>query len=393
MAKNKIQTESDDSNNKIQTESDGSNNEKLIVPEKQLESILKVTKEDHYNYEDSHDYRVGCSSLILTSMLSGGLGPGAHRFVGLASGGKTSASLDFMYNFLKETGKKRRGLFIKSEGRLSEEIKERSGIKFVYTPKEWIDNTCFVFESNIYEAVFKLKRELITNNPTNTEYFFITDSVDSLIKREDAKKAEDQSITVGGGSLITSVFLKKVGLAMAKRGHVDIYISQIRDQIKVNPYEIAIPKQGKASGPRALEHQADVVIEFLPRYGGDLIYEGENKSGKILGHFAKAKIIKSNNEKNMVEVKYPIRYGQKGGKSVWTSYELVDLLLLWELVYRPNGKGAWFEVEPNFRNDMITSLTIDVPEKIQGINGVRQFIEENNKVQEYLFNRLKDLTI
>lgn len=364
----------------------------VITPENQLESILKSTKEDHYNYEEAHNYKVGCSSLLLTSMLSGGLGPGAHRFVGLASGGKTSASLDFMFHFLNDKSRKRRGLFIKSEGRLSEEVKERSGIKFVYNTSEWVDGTCFVFESNIYEAVFKLKRELISNNPTNTEYFFITDSVDALIKREDAKKAEDESITVGGGSLITSVFLKKVGLAMAKRGHVDIYISQIRDQIKINPYEIAIPKQGKASGPRALEHQADVVIEFLPRFGGDLIYEAE-KGSKVVGHFAKAKIIKSNNEKNMVEVKYPIRYGQKGGKSVWTSYELVDLLQLWEIAYKPNGKGAWFEIEPNFRSEMASALAIEVPEKIQGINGLRQFIEENENVQKYLFDRFKDLTM
>jgi hypothetical protein len=271
-------------------------------------------------------------------------------------------------------------------------MRERSGIKFTYNSKEWDDHTCFVFESNIYEAVFKLKRELIENNPTKTEYFFITDSADSLIKRDDAKKAEEESITVGGGSLITSVFLKKVGLAMAKRGHVDIYISQVRDQIKINPYEVSVPKQGKASGARALEHQADVVIEFMPRFGGDLIHEGE-KGSKIIGHFAKAKIIKSNNEKNMVEVKYPIRYGQKGGKSVWTSYELVDLLQLWEIAYKPNGKGAWFEIEPNFRVEMSTALNIEVPEKIQGVNGLRQFIEDNPSAQKYLFERFKDLAI
>ena len=36
-------------------------------------------------------------------------------------------------------------------------------------------------------------------------------------------------------------------------------------------------------------------IEFLPRFGGDLIHEGE-KGSKVVGHFAKAKIIKSNNK-------------------------------------------------------------------------------------------------
>jgi hypothetical protein len=95
----------------------------------------------------------------------------------------------------------------------------------------------------------------------------------------------------------------------------------------------------------------------------------------------------------MVEVKYPIRYGQKGGKSVWTSYELADLLQLWEIAYKPNGKGAWFELEPNFRTEMAASLNIEVPEKIQGVNGLRQFIEDSEPVQKYLFDRFKDLTM
>jgi hypothetical protein len=300
-----------------------------------------------------------------------------------------------MFHFLQQSSKNghpRRGVFIKSEGRLSDEIKQRSGVTFVNSPDEWVDGTCFIYESNIFEAVFKLKRDLISDNPTKTEYFFITDSADSLIKRDDAKKSEEESITVGGGALITSVFLKKTGLAMAKRGHIDIYISQIRDQIKINQYEVSIPKQGKASGPRALEHQADIAIEFLPRYGGDLILEGERGS-KALGHFAKAKIIKSNNEKNMVEVRYPIRYGQIGGKSVWTSYELADFLQMWEIAYKPSGKGAWFEIEPEFRKEMIEKTGIDVPEKVQGLDKLRAWIESNDDVQKYLFDRFKDLTV
>jgi hypothetical protein len=370
------------------TDQDETVKEQVITPENQLKALLTNTKEDHYNFEETHDYRVPCSSIYLSSMLGGGLGPGAHRFVGLASGGKTSASLDFMYHFLVDTKTKRRGIYIKSEGRLSEEMKNRSGVTFVYDWDQWKDGTCFVYESNIYEAVFKLKRELIANNPTKTEYFFITDSADSLIKRDDAKKAEEDSITVGGGSLITSVFLKKTGLAMAKRGHIDIYISQIRDQIKINQYEVTVPKQGKASGARALEHQADIVLEFLPRYGGDLIFEGE-KGSKVIGHFAKVKIIKSNNEKNMVELKYPIRYGQVGGKSVWTSYELADLMIIWELVVK---KGAWFFLDTVFLQDILNATNIEMPDKFQGLERLRKFVEENKKVQDYLFERFRHLT-
>lgn len=363
--------------------------EKVVKPEDQLGALLKTDKADHFNFEEDHKYKVPCSSLLLTSTLNGGLTAGAHRFMGLASGGKTSCALDFMYHFLKDQKKNsRRGVYIKAEGRLSDELQDRSGIKFVKDYEQWKDGTCFVYECNIYESVFKLKRELITTNPLNVEYFFITDSADGLIKRDDCNKSEEESQTVGGGSLITSTFLKKVGLAMGKRGHIDIYISQIREQIKINQYEVTIPKQGKASGPRALEHAVDIAIEFLPRFGGDLITEGE-KGSKTIGHFCKCRILKSANEKNGVEVKYPIRYGQKNANSVWTSYELVDLLMVWQLLKK---KGAWLPFDEKFRAELATDLNKEIPEQLHGIQNVRDWVEENTDVQEYLFNKFKDLS-
>lgn len=93
----------------------------------------------------------------------------------------------------------------------------------------------------------------------------------------------------------------------------------------------------------------------------------------------------------MVEIKYPIRYGQTGGKSVWSSYELTDLLLMWELATRPSGKGAWFEFEPSFREEMQAATGIEIPEKIQGINSIRQFVEDNEVIQKYLFNKFQSL--
>jgi hypothetical protein len=42
---------------------------------------------------------------------------------------------------------------------------------------------------------------------------------------------------------------------------------------------------------------------------------------------------------------------------------------------------------------MASVLNIEVPEKIQGVNGLRQFIEDSEPVQKYLFDRFKDLTM
>lgn len=357
------------------------------TPQAALGSFLKETKDDHYNFEPDNDYYVRCSSLKLTSALAGGLTPGAHRFVGLASGGKTSCALDFMYHFLitpSPMGKERRGIYVRSEGRLSEQIQARSGIKFVKNAEDWVPGTCFVHETNIYENVFSEKRKLLGFK--DCEFFWITDSTDSLIKRDDAKKPEEDSITVGGGSLITSVFLKKVGILMAKRGHIDIYISQVRDQIKINQYEVTIPKQGKASGPRALEHQAGVVLEFLPRFGGDLIRE--DKKSKIEGHWCKVRIVKSDNEKNMEEIQYPIRYNQVNGKSVWSSYELVDFMVMWEVLLK---KGAWLVFEQEWKAKIEAQIGREIPEQLNGSENMRDWIDENPDAQEYIFNELKDL--
>ena len=365
--------------------------EESKTPQSVLSSFLKSSKTgDHYNFEKDNEYKVACSSLILTSHLEGGISNGAHRFLGLSGGGKSSCALDFMYHFLQDKTRKRKGVYIKSEGRLSENVRNRSGISFCKDAESWKDGYCFIFESNIYEAVFKLKRDLIENNPSGTEFFFITDCTDSLIKRDDARKSEEESITVGGGSLITSVFLKKVGLAMAKRGHVDLYISQIRDQIKINQYEVTIPKQGKASGPRSLEHQAGVVLEFLPRYNGDLILEGE-KGSKINGHFCKVKIVKSDNEKNMVECRYPVRYGQAGGKSVWIAYELADFMLSWEIVKKkPEAKtAAWLIMNEGFRQDIIKDTGKEVPESFNGIAKVRDWLENDSDLCDYISNKMR----
>ena len=95
--------------------------------------------------------------------LGGGFGPGLHRFVGMNEGGKTSESLEVMKNFCNSLPNAK-GFYIKAEGRLSPEMRERSGVRFVFSADEWVDGTCFVFESNIYETVVEVMRELVAKN-------------------------------------------------------------------------------------------------------------------------------------------------------------------------------------------------------------------------------------
>lgn len=355
--------------------------ESVITPQQQALAYLKATKADHYNFEPDNYYKVPSSSLNLNLELNGGIPVGAHRFIGINSGGKTSCSLDFMFNFLK-MDKTHRGVFFKCEGRLSPEIQSRSGINFTTDPDKW-ENNCLVVEANIYEVVFGFIRSLIVDNPTNNKYFFIIDSVDNMVKRDDLAKPLEDAQQVAGGALITSVFLKKTALALAKRGHILIFVSQIREEIKINQYQATTQRQGKSSGGHALEHSACLVANFLARYNDDLIRENPNdKNSKVIGHRCKIKIIKSDNE-NYNELNYPICYKRTGGKSVWRELECVDMLLAWSQLKRKGDKGAWFYFEEPFLKEL-REIDKDCPEKFQGLDNIRLYLEEKPEVTDFL---------
>lgn len=366
------------------------NQEEEVGPESQALAYLKANKADHYNFEEDNYYKVPSSSLSLNLELGGGLPVGAHRAIGITSGGKTSCSLDLMFNFLK-LGKDKRGVYFKCEGRLSPEMQARSGIKFTTDPTEWSTGTCLIMETNVYEMVFGFMRELIVNNPNKNKYFFIIDSVDSMAKRDDLAKSFEDSAQVAGGALITSVFMKKTANALAKRGHIAIFISQVRDEIKINQYVQTTPRQGKSSGGHALEHGANFVLDFQPRWNDDIIRENpSDKNSKIVGHRCKIKIIKSDNEKNGVELSYPIKYGRTGGKSVWKEYECVDMLLMWSQLKRKGDKGAWFNLDESIFKEL-KEINKECPEKFQGLDNVRLFLEENPNITDYLYKKYSDV--
>lgn len=355
-----------------------------------ISTLLKSNKEDHYNYEDPSYYKVPSSSMLLNMELGGGIAPGCLRLAGINRGGKSSCALDFMMNFFKTTAEKesRRGVYFKCEGRLSEEMKARTGIKFVTSEEEWENGTCLIVESNVFEFVFDVIRALIMDNEEKCKYFFIIDSVDMMVKRMDLQKTFDDAQSVAGGALLTSVFLKKVSVALSRRGHICTFISQIRETVSINAYTKTPLKQANASGGHALEHAQDVVLEFLDRYNDDIIREVQtDKNSKPIGHYAKCKIVKSNNESYLREVRYPICYGRKGGTSVWREKEIVDVLLTFSLVQKA---GAWTRLEDNLRKELITA-GFDVPDKFQGGAALDTFLQENPKIVDYLVNKVSSV--
>jgi RecA/RadA recombinase len=360
-----------------------------------LTSFLKENKDDHFNFEEEIHYKVSTGSLNLDITTGGGLSPGLHRFLGMNEGGKTSEALEVTKNFLKSINNSR-ALLLKAEGRLSKEIQERSGIKFVTDPEEWEDGTCFVFECNIFETISELMKDLIQNNEENKKYIFILDSVDGLMTKGDSQKSMTEATKVAGGAVISSMLMKKISLALSKRGHMAIFISQVRSDIKLDPYashkEV---RQTTATGGNALLHFANWILEFEPRYNKDLILEKPNEKydsvkNKIIGHNVKITIKKSTNETTNSKIQYPIKYGRKDGSSVWREYEVIDQILAWEFA---TAKGAWV----TFNDEIIKELQnegLELKKQHQGIDNLRSYLEENKKILDYFYNKfIKTLAI
>src|SRR5210317_801613 len=335
-----------------------------------LNNFLKNNKENHFNFEEQVNYRVSSGSLEFDHHLDGGFGPGLHRFVGMNEGGKTSASLEVMKNFLKMP--KAKGVYIKAEGRLSEQMIKRCGVKLVYNYDEWEDGTCFVFESNIYETVVDLMRQLVASNEEKNKYCFCLDSVDGLIKKADNEKTFEESVQVAGGANIAATFMKKMSIALAKRGHMAIFISQVRADIKLDPYTKAPIRQTSATGGNALLHFANWIIEFEPRFSKDIILQNPSikkmdmHKNPPIGHFANVTVKKSPNEKTNTRITYPVRYGRKNGTSIWIEKEIVDLLYAWEFITK---KGSWIQVTDEFK-EIIIENGLEFPDKMQGDNNV-----------------------
>lgn len=342
-------------------------------PLQQIESYLKQNAGDHYNYEEERDYSVSSGSLTLDIEMGGGIKPGIIRASGVAEGGKTSCALSFARNFQKLENSM--VVYIKSEGRLSNEMVKRSGIST--DPNNW-----FVVKSNVYETVIDLIRQLVKDNPTDTRYMFIIDSMDALVPRGDLEKSANEAIKVAGGALLSSDFLKRMALGLASRGHICFMISQVRSKVSINPYEKSDPKLTNASGGNALLHYSDWILEFQERYKGDMIFDKDGKTP--IGHWCKVSFKKTTNEKTGILASYPICYGRTGGKSIWAEYEVVDNMLKFEMIKKA---GAWVTVNEEVIEEVKKDTGEDFKQQHQGMDNLRRYFEENPKIGKYLFNK------
>lgn len=349
----------------------------------QIDSFLKAHKDDHLNFENAVKYKVQSGSLLLDYEMSGGIAPGLIRATGVSEGGKSSCGLAFARSFQK-TVPNSMVVYIKSEGRLSDDMIARAGIDT--SESKW-----FLFKCNVFETVIDLMKTLTKKNQEDKRYMFIIDSMDALNRRADLEKATDESDKVGGGAVLTSTFLKKMALGLGERGHICYMISQVRAAVKIDPRQKLDHRLSNASGGNAIQHYADWILEFQPRYKDDYITRTVKRGAETVeenvGHWCKITFQKTPNEKSRKTVKYPIKYGRTNGKSIWIEYEIFDLLMAWGLITKG---GAWFSVTEEL-NAMLKDCELEMPEKIQGQDNFLKFLEDNEAVTQCLAEKFKTL--
>lgn len=350
-----------------------------------LSKYLKDNKDDHLNFEETVKWTCSTGSLIMDAELGGGFKPGAYKVIGASYSGKSHNVANCVFNALN-TVPNSKGLWIKAEGRLDDEIQARSGVKFVFSAEEWEVGTCFVLETNIFETAIDLINQLIRSNPNGYRYFITIDSVDGLIRRDDAVKEAGESEKVGAAGLLMSVLFKKANLVLNKKGHCLFMINQIRAKIDVNQYA---PKDQNKSvgggGSNSSTHSANQVWNFQGRTKSNDIEEG----GDVVGHYCIIDLSKGVKERTDIRVKYPVKHGRTGGKSVWVEQELTDLLLSWGFV---DKSGAWIKFSEEFQDELkkVNGAKF-VPQTLQGTAKLREWLEGEPEIVAYLYQKFLKL--
>lgn len=365
---------------------------KIIDSKSQMAGLLKEYKEDHYNSEESIDWKISSGSLLLDSAISG-ITPSLVRICGSNNEGKTPIALEMIRQmFLTVPNSK--ALWVVAEGRgLTDENRDRCELKFVEKAEEWEVNTVLVLYTNIYEFVINTIKSLVKNNPENIRYALCIDSLDGLILREDSKKEIDGNNRVCGPQVLSKKMLQSLSLGMFRFGHLLIMISQVTAAPKLDTYAPVANRGGEFSGGNALLHAADLILEVKNSYDGDYILDNPNgklKDGKSksIGKICKVvlqKVMKEAVRKTVIS--YPIKFGKKPS-GVWVSREIGDLLLAWGLATKA-GAG-WITIGQGLL-DELKSIAPDFPEKVQGFDNLYDAIEERPDVEAFLFKKFKDI--
>ena len=119
----------------------------------------------------------------------------------------------------------------------------------------------------------------------------------------------------------------------------------------------------------------------------DVISTEPNGKGDHLGHWCKLVFRKTPNEKTGTSVRYPIRYGRVGGKSIWVEKEVADMMLAWEMA---TAKGAWVTVSDDIIAEVKKEAGLEMKKQHQGVDNFGKYFEEEKEIGKYMFNKFRE---
>lgn len=357
-----------------------------------LASLMAAHKSDHYNDKEAKHVFVSSGSLILDQYIKVRSGGVVRLTAKQPEAGKSSQSFVFAGEYMKVMPKSKT-LYVKAEGRLSPEIQARTGLTFATTPADWDYGTVFVLSTNVFETVADIVEKLIKDMHEKGEHLcVIIDSLDGLILKKDLEvKGIDGNVMVAGVPKLTKLLFRRLALPITHYDTLLLITGQYSADIKIDPYAPSVPRLGSSGGGSSVPHQCDYILDYAPRYAGDNILEDENAKpdpvkNKILGVWATVEIKKSATDTTGTKVKIPIKKGRVGC-AIWVEKEVVDLALSYDLVKR---SGAWFSFDAALVKEA-KEAGITLKDKVQGLNGLYDYVENDRAVFEWLLARFKKL--
>ncbi len=356
-----------------------------------LGSLLKGYKDDVYNHIESIPKKISTGSIGLDALI----GPTSGSIIllnGPIESGKTSQCILLANNYL-ETIPNSRGIYVKAEARLSSEIQKRSEAKFVFKAEDWVNGSIFVLESNIAETILQMLEGLLTSmHERDEKLVIILDSLDGLILKKDFYEKEiSEGQKVAGIPLITKLFFKRLAMKINKYSAMLLLTSQASANIRIDPYSKEPPKIVNGSVGNSTYHYCDIILQYNPRYQGDLILKNPDEKpdlhkNPILGHYISISIKKSPSNTSLNTIRLPIKR-DKLKNGFWTSMEVGDAILSWDL-----GKRNKNTIE--FSEQILQQAKenkIDLKDKVVGLKNFYDYLEENEVICNWFYEKFKGL--
>ena len=183
----------------------------------------------------------------------------------------------------------------------------------------------------------------------------VVDSVAALIPRAELD-GEIGDTVVGMLARLMSQAMRRLAGAISKNNCTVIFINQLRQKIGVmygNPET--------TPGGLALKYYASVRIDVRR-------IETLKVGGEMIGNRTRAKVVKNKVAPPFREAEFDIMYGE----GISRVGEIVDLGVKLEII---DKAGAWFTVDG---------------QRIQGRDGVKEFLQNNNEVREKIEAQIRE---